>query len=78
MINNVVLVSGIQQSDSVIHTHVPILFQTLRLRFLKSTYIQISLCSNIQTYRDTLTNAHVDDLTNTFKDMNRVGKLVSK
>jgi len=79
LINNVVLVSGIQQSDSVIHTHVPILFQTLRLRFLKSTYIlMISLCSNIQTYRDTLTNAHVDDLTNTFKDMNRVGKLVSK
>ena len=28
LINNVVLVSGIQQSDSVIHTHVPILFQT--------------------------------------------------
>lgn len=53
-------------------------FSKLRLRFLKSTYIQVSMCSNIQTYRDTLTNTHVDNLTNTFKDMSRVGKLVSK
>ena len=29
MINNVTLVSGVQQSDSVIHTHVCILFQIL-------------------------------------------------
>ena len=29
MINNVVLISGIQQSDSVIHIHVSILFQIL-------------------------------------------------
>ena len=29
LINNVVLVSGVQQSDSVIHIHVPILFQIL-------------------------------------------------
>ena len=29
MINNVVLVSGVQQSDSVIHIHVSILFQIL-------------------------------------------------
>ena len=34
MINNVVLVSCIQQSDSVIHTHVSILFQILFLLFL--------------------------------------------
>ena len=30
MIYNVVLVSGVQQSDSVIHIHIPILFQILR------------------------------------------------
>ena len=29
LINNVVLVSGVQQSDSVIHIHVSILFQIL-------------------------------------------------
>lgn len=29
LINNVVLVSGVQQSDSVIHVHVSILFQIL-------------------------------------------------
>ena len=29
MINNVVLVSGVQQSDSIIHIHVSILFQIL-------------------------------------------------
>ena len=29
MINNVVIVSGVQQSDSVIHTHVSILFPIL-------------------------------------------------
>ena len=29
MINNVMLVSGVRQSDSVIHIHVSILFQLL-------------------------------------------------
>ena len=29
MIYNVVFVSGVQQSDSVIHMHIPILFQIL-------------------------------------------------
>ena len=29
MINDVVLVSGVQQSDSVIHIHISILFQIL-------------------------------------------------
>ena len=29
LINNVVLVSGVEQSDSVIHTHIAILFQIL-------------------------------------------------
>ena len=38
MINNVVLVSGVQQSDSVIHTHVSILFQILSpFRLLQNT-----------------------------------------
>ena len=35
---SVVLVSGVQQSDSVIHIHVSILFQTLfPFRLLKNT-----------------------------------------
>ena len=29
MINNVVIVSGVQQSDSIIHIHISILFQIL-------------------------------------------------
>ena len=37
--NNVVIVSGIQQSDSVIHIHVSILFQIL---FPFSCYIILS------------------------------------
>ena len=44
MINNVVLVSGVQQSDSVIHIHVCILFQILfPFRLLHNTE-QGSLC----------------------------------
>ena len=33
MINSVVLVSGVHQSDSVIHIHVSILFQILKIIF---------------------------------------------
>ena len=45
MINNVVLVSGVQQSDSVIH--VSILFQILfPFRLLQNTE-QISLCYTV-------------------------------
>ena len=33
LINNVVLVSGIQQSDSIIHIHVSILVQSLRKHY---------------------------------------------
>ena len=43
MINNVVLVSGVQQSDSVIHIHVSILFQVLFLFKLLQSVEQSSL-----------------------------------
>ena len=44
MINNVVLVSGVPQSDSVLHIHVSILFQILfPIRLLQSIE-QSSLC----------------------------------
>ena len=47
MINNVVLVSGVQQSDSLIHTHVPILFQVLfPFRLLQNTEYG-SLCYTV-------------------------------
>ena len=48
LIYNVILVSGVQQSDSVIHTHISILFQMLfptlfPYRLLQNTE-QSSLC----------------------------------
>ena len=47
MIYNVVLVSGVQQSDSVIHTHISILFQILfPYRLLQSTG-ESSLCYTV-------------------------------
>ena len=46
MINNV-LVSGVQQSDSVIHIHVSILFQILFLFRLLQNIEQSSLCSTV-------------------------------
>ena len=47
MINNVVLVSHVQQSDSVIYTHVFILFQILfPFRLLQNTE-QSSLCYTV-------------------------------
>ena len=47
MINKVVLVSGVQQSDSVIHVHISILFQVLfPFRLLQSTE-QSSLCYTV-------------------------------
>ena len=47
MINNVVLVSGVQQSDSVIHIHVSILFQILfPFRLLQNTK-QRPLCYTV-------------------------------
>ena len=48
LINNVVLVPGIQQSDSVIHIHVSILFQSLSPFRLLQSIEQSSLL-----YRDT-------------------------
>ena len=47
MINNVVLVSDIQQSDSVIHIHVSILFQILFLIRLLQNIEQSSLCYTV-------------------------------
>ena len=47
MINNVVLVSGVQQSDSVIHIHVSILFQILFPFRLLQNIEQSSLCSTV-------------------------------
>ena len=47
MINNVVLVSGVQQSDSVIHIYVSILFQILFPFVLLHNIEQSSLCCAI-------------------------------
>ena len=47
LVNNVVLVSGVQQSDSVIHTHVPILFQILFPIRLLQNIEQGSLCYTV-------------------------------
>ena len=47
MKNNVVLVSGVQQSNSVIHTHVSILFQILFLFMLLHNIEQNSLCYTV-------------------------------
>ena len=44
LINNVVLVSGVQQSDSVIHIQVSILFQVLFPLKLLQNIEQSSLC----------------------------------
>ena len=47
MINNVVLVSGVQQSDSVLYIHVFILFQIISpVRLLQNTE-QSSLCYTV-------------------------------
>ena len=47
LINNVVLVSGVQQSDSVIHIHVSILFQILFPIRLLQNIEQNSLCYTV-------------------------------
>ena len=44
IVNDIVLVSYIQQSDSVLHIHVSILFQTLFLFSLLQNIEQNSLC----------------------------------
>ena len=59
MINNIVLVSGVQHSDAVIHTHVSILFQILILINIKiKSIFTILVCTlsqqikyNIKTKR---------------------------
>jgi len=47
LINNVVLVSGLQQSDSVIHTHVSIHFQILFPYRLLQNIKQSSMCCTV-------------------------------
>ena len=47
MINNFVLVSGVQQSNSVIHIHVYILFQILFPFRLLQNIEQSSLCYTV-------------------------------
>ena len=47
MVNNVVSVSGVQQSDSVIHIHVSILFQILLPSRLLHNIEQSSLCYTV-------------------------------
>ena len=47
MINNVVIVSGVQQSDSVIRIHVSILFQILSPFRLLCNTAQSSLCYTV-------------------------------
>ena len=47
LINNVVLVSGVQQSDSVIHIHVSLLFQILFPIRLLQNIEQSSLCYTV-------------------------------
>ena len=47
MVNNVVLVLGVQQSDSVIHIHVSILFQILFPFRLLQNIEQSSLCYTV-------------------------------
>ena len=47
MINNVMLVSGVQQSDSVIHIYVSILFQILFPFKLLHNIEQSSLCYTV-------------------------------
>ena len=47
LINNAVLVSGVQQSDSVIHIHVSILFQILFPFRLLQNIEQSSLCCTV-------------------------------
>ena len=47
MINNVVLVSGVQQSDSVINIHISILFQILFPFRLLHNIEQSSLCYTV-------------------------------
>ena len=47
LINNVVIVSGIQQSDSVIHINVPVLFQIIFPFRLLHNIEQSSLCYTV-------------------------------
>ena len=59
MINNVVLVSGVQQSDSVTHIHVSILFQIIFALSLLHNIEQSSLCYTVGPCRLSILNIAV-------------------
>ena len=59
MINNVVLVSGVQQSDSVRHTHVFILFQILFPFRLLHNIERSSLCYTVGPFWVSILNIAV-------------------
>ena len=59
LINNVLLVSGVQQSDSVIHIHVSILFQILFPFRLLQSIEQSSLCYNSRSCWSSILNIAV-------------------
>ena len=59
MINNVVLVSGVQQSDTVIHMHVSILFQILFPFKLLQNIEQSSLCYTVRPFLLSILNLAV-------------------
>ena len=60
LINNVVIVSDVQQSDSVIHIHVPILFQILFPFRLLHSIGQSSLCYTVDPCWSSILNIAVD------------------
>ena len=59
MINNVVLVSGVKQSDSVIHIHVSILFQIIFAFRLLQNIEQSSPCYTVGPCRLSILNIAV-------------------
>ena len=59
MVNNVVIVSGIQQSDSIIYTHMSIFFQTLFPFRLIRSINQSNLCYTVDTCQLSILNTAV-------------------
>ena len=51
LISSVVLVSGVQQSDSIVHIHLSILFQILFPFILLKNIEHSSLCYTVGPYR---------------------------
>ena len=72
MINNVVIVSGVQQSDSVIHIHVSILFQILFPFRLLHHIGQNSLCYTVGPCCLSILNIMLADLKIVQKSLDSV------